>query len=867
MMKRLALLIILTLFAVLASLQAAPVNAQSYAADEYYSILSGCYEFDFKAIDEQDWTVWDRATYRRGLGTYVAGAGWRTEVFGSSNQSREVNIIFDFGRQIPVTSFTYYNRTTSGGSQRLSYNTQAFLLNGIGPLDTRPSDLVWGRPPAQHIPSSLGEYGWDFPSPMLARYAGIVVSFNNGNPVTIEYVQICVPPPPEDDLYRPYTLADEDAWGIYDKPNGHYGAISYAFSNNPGDFVHAPTSGRIARLERLRTSYCQLWQYVGLSAAARVCDITIPSSVHGGNGDYVYDVGDYTNWRDFAAIGRTYVENVYIVGLFTDEGQYFEYWVQDAPDYVALQTYIEGGCYLGKSISLTTWNINLNWPPTPDSFLRLADQGVAFILHSEEFSLDAVLEFPELMEWIPASPKLTVYPPPGEACNADPEFRTCYGDAQLQDLDEWTVTGTVSANDPGVIMQPNSTISTTMLLNAENSPAVTVGARTVAGTGRIRVLLGTLDETFTLTRDTINYTVDSDPTPPAPDVGSFFTVAVSNTSGGTIEVAYVCVRDNASENPPPTPPPPFIEECNSDIPQPTTDTFSHQIGWHWAKLNQFHQCDLMRILNNIDSRIRNFVTLFGFVTRYWMAVADRYATWIGSDAVGWLNGHFANMANGRTVVINNTGAEGCNNVFCLFREAFRLTGRIIDTVGRIVPDLLRFLGSFFDNLFAFLDSFFSRLIEAIQAIALRLLDLADDLIQRIIDFVQSLVFWIMNFIDRIIFALLELVAFIVKFVLDMLFVFGRAAVENINFAGNLLGALIDSYFESEPLYIMGMNCQQNPRASVLCVGVWVLDNTIFADDSPGIILMYIIIAVGSAMGIAWIITDIKKALIEAAKVL
>jgi hypothetical protein len=78
--------------------------------------------------------------------------------------------------------------------------------------------------------------------------------------------------------------------------------------------------------------------------------------------------------------------------------------------------------------------------------------------------------------------------------------------------------------------------------------------------------------------------------------------------------------------------------------------------------------------------------------------------------------------------------------------------------------------------------------------------------------------------------------------------------------------LVSAWNNTTPVEIIPLNCTTNPQANFICQSVWVLDNTVFAVDSPALILVYLLIGLGALFLIVWIIEDVRDALLESGKV-
>lgn len=143
-------------------------------------------------------------------------------------------------------------------------------------------------------------------------------------------------------------------------------------------------------------------------------------------------------------------------------------------------------------------------------------------------------------------------------------------------------------------------------------------------------------------------------------------------------------------------PPPFESKCTINT-QPQGNEFGPWLRWHWGNLDSFYNCELMPFLNRLYKRIDQGITLMSWQARYWQAVAVRWGSWLSTDLLPWLNGHFANMAGGRVTNVNQT----CNNLFCL------LTSLIEYILAPIVNLITSILGQAAALLFSIITALFS----------------------------------------------------------------------------------------------------------------------------------------------------------------
>lgn len=157
-------------------------------------------------------------------------------------------------------------------------------------------------------------------------------------------------------------------------------------------------------------------------------------------------------------------------------------------------------------------------------------------------------------------------------------------------------------------------------------------------------------------------------------------------------------------------PPPFEPGC-AVITRPQGSDVGAWTLYLWGNLNRFFQCDLKIILLRMYNLIREGITLFSWQARYWQAVAVTYARWIGTDLIPWLNGHFANIASGRTTTVV---AESCNNIFCLFTNLIDsilvpITSTLLGIITQVTNLFLTLIQLFLSIFFALATRFFGSL--------------------------------------------------------------------------------------------------------------------------------------------------------------
>jgi PKD repeat protein len=195
----------------------------------------------------------------------------------------------------------------------------------------------------------------------------------------------------------------------------------------------------------------------------------------------------------------------------------------------------------------------------------------------------------------------------------------------------------------------------------------------------------------------------------------------SSNSDIKIRLREACINDPFSHHPGDEWTPPPLQVSCFTIPTPQDNQISTWLFWHWSKLDQFFQCDLMAQLNKMFELSYKTYTLFGWQARYWQSSLLMYTNWLGTDLVPWLDGHFRNMsANDFTVVNTGDDGEGCHDFWCaivslsdLLREGFGVFGQLLQLVLMafsllfdIVSLLLRLIGGVFDLVLGLINQLF-----------------------------------------------------------------------------------------------------------------------------------------------------------------
>lgn len=216
---------------------------------------------------------------------------------------------------------------------------------------------------------------------------------------------------------------------------------------------------------------------------------------------------------------------------------------------------------------------------------------------------------------------------------------------------------------------------------------------------------------------------------------------------------------------------PFTPSCTIVSPPEPEAIVGDWILWHWQRLQQFFDCDLMVLLNAMNRAMVDFFTTVTWSIRWSQSSVMMYSDWLTTDLIHWLDGHFRNMAVGQVTTIENSGGA-----------------------------------SIWDVLLAFVNG----LVDAV----LKILDFLDWLIRQVVDLIGAVVY-----------GLIDLVLLVIAQALQLLLL-ARDILEAILFAFNNA--------TPTPIPGMPM-CATDPRSSGWCISIWVLDNTIWSGPGDVII--------------------------------
>jgi PKD repeat protein len=276
----------------------------------------------------------------------------------------------------------------------------------------------------------------------------------------------------------------------------------------------------------------------------------------------------------------------------------------------------------------------------------------------------------------------------------------------------------------------------------------------------------------------------------ATQTAATFTLSVTMSGAPAdtlVEIQRVCIDfpfgegigDGSSSG---LPPAPFFLECDR-VNTPSETSVGAWTLYLWRNLNRFFQCDLMILLNDMHKTANQGVGLLRWALLYGQASTDVWTKWMGGQLFPWLNGHFANIARGNVMTINQEGYQ-CQDFWCL----------------------LQGIGEGLQTIAGFIDTILS-----------------------LVRIVFSIGLWVINQL------------------------LGMAGI-----GINLLGTLLSAWNTATPATVPGLtNCDVNPPTG-LCQGIWILDNTIFAEGGRGALFIPLLIGIFSVHLALWVISRIRS---------
>lgn len=416
----------------------------------------------------------------------------------------------------------------------------------------------------------------------------------------ISGLEVCYEGEVEDQWIRPFSLDDEDpAWNLWDYnlvasiDTDYFGDLPNPFdaddivtaaydgpiqigqpafpryfnhlltpyrdtviaaSNEIGDFVLAAKGGTVSSITKLTEGNCADL-LIPINPNTSLCQFKIPPAigeVPTPDQEFLYDI-DLTN---------SYIVMLDIGELGSTGQPLFLEYIVDNPR-VQVGDTILAGCILGKSIQLIATPVltitshgvgmsaGLSFPAgiqadisenSVETYVsQPTEKGITFVTLKEEI-------FPTVFVTEYLFDKLTIYSNPLEACNIDPAYRSCAGDPQLRNPEDWQVSGNeVQWLNPGAILFPNARIDMQLELVETNAYSFNVEAQTLGDDGANPEITLQLGSEVTTSTITVGVGVPQQFLIPAtirePDVGDFYTVAIHNSGDVPIKINAACVTE------------------------------------------------------------------------------------------------------------------------------------------------------------------------------------------------------------------------------------------------------------------------------------------------------------------------------------
>lgn len=230
-------------------------------------------------------------------------------------------------------------------------------------------------------------------------------------------------------------------------------------------------------------------------------------------------------------------------------------------------------------------------------------------------------------------------------------------------------------------------------------------------------------------------------------------------------------------------------------------------AWHWANLNRFFTCDLMILLTQQYNFIQTSTNTLLMTVRWFMASINYTATWLGSDFVPWLNGHFRNIAIGQVTTIDGSGGA-----------------------------------SLWDVLLAYLNGFSDVALAVINEVIAPYMDI---LVQ-----VADVLLWAFTGATQLLLAVAKLIVIATVQLIVIIF-------SSFTTARDTLSAFALAFNSVPVTTIEGLpQCGTDPRSHGFCIALWILDNTIFSGS--GRLIMPLLVSIGSIHLLIWVIERYKK---------
>ncbi|MDX2161175.1 MAG: hypothetical protein SF162_07620 [bacterium] len=220
----------------------------------------------------------------------------------------------------------------------------------------------------------------------------------------------------------------------------------------------------------------------------------------------------------------------------------------------------------------------------------------------------------------------------------------------------------------------------------------------------------------------------------------------------------------------------FAPTCNRISPPAGTAPVQDWLYFHWQSLDRFFQCTLMITLNRLVTIGTRTLQFIQWQMMYWQSFGLELPRFI-VNVSEWANGHFTNLLNGRTTIVQ--GGQQCSgfDLGCLLSQLLNLVGTLAET---IISPLV-------------------------------------DVLSRVVDTLLALVTQAANLLFAVVNTLLSLFIMLITQLFNLW-----------NQALSFLSSFVTAWNSADPEPLpLPLYCA-DPRSSATCRTLWVLENTIFS---------------------------------------
>lgn len=120
---------------------------------------------------------------------------------------------------------------------------------------------------------------------------------------------------------------------------------------------------------------------------------------------------------------------------------------------------------------------------------------------------------------------------------------------------------------------------------------------------------------------------------------------------------------------------------------------------------------------------------------------------------------------------------------------------------------------------------------------------------------------IVDLLTRLVGGAADILFNVINSLISFFFAFLGQIISFIGLVQSLLGSIIVAFNTSTALTFPGAPaCDVNPQGNVICIGIWVMDNTVFS--GPGALIIPMIISIVSIRFLIWAARDVKKAILS-----